>query len=90
MPTRQNSHDPAVGVPVPPPTDVAGVSATTVDCRAGGVFPNVAGCANVAAHWLTARTGSGAPVKEMYPLAPLEAVLEVAARPVTEAYPVAP
>src|SRR5208282_2028931 len=53
QPAMQNSQLPADGTPDPPPTDVEEFSAITLDCKAGGTGPNAAGCANVAAHWLT-------------------------------------
>src|SRR5512146_2824251 len=59
QPDRQNSQFPAVGVPDPPPTELAGVRAMTVDCRAGGVSPKVAGWLNVSDHWLAMATATG-------------------------------
>src|ERR1035441_9201394 len=52
-PAMRNSQLPAAGVPDPPPTEVAGSSAMTVDCSAGGMFWRLAGWLNVAAHWFT-------------------------------------
>lgn len=49
-PVRQISQFPADGVPLPPPTLLAGVSAMTVDCSAGGVRPKAAGWKNVPDH----------------------------------------
>jgi hypothetical protein len=50
QPVRAISQFPAVGVPLPPPTDVAGVRAMTVDCSAGGVRPKAAGWLKVPDH----------------------------------------
>ena len=58
QPEMQNSQLPSLGVPDPPPTELAGSSATTVDWSAGGVFPNPASWENVPAHWLTTLNGT--------------------------------
>lgn len=60
-PATQNNQLPAVGVPLPPPTEVELFSAITVDSRAGGVFPQVAGCANVAAQAFGTETATPGP-----------------------------
>src|ERR1035441_4742274 len=52
-PAMRNSQLPAAGVPDPSPTEVAGSSAMTVDCSAGGMFWRLAGWLNAAAHWFT-------------------------------------
>ena len=50
QPDRMNSQFPELGVPLPPPTELAGVSAMTVLESAGGIDWKVLGWAAVADH----------------------------------------
>src|SRR6202034_4495924 len=53
QPMPANSQLPAVGTPVPPPTDDSGSSGTTVEAFSGREGPNTGLCGVVAAHWWT-------------------------------------
>src|SRR5580704_1638497 len=70
QPARHTSQLPAEGVPVPPPTESAGVRVITEDWRAGGMLPNADGWAELTDHWfgMLIVTGYGARPAKVLPI----------------------